>query len=322
MAQCSGSGWTEPCSDVGPQGRKTIDYSKRFIGAHVDRATFGVSTMSLFPNTSEANSASAVDGTPPIDIRGVEQWFETADGSVVQALEHTDLQVKTGEFLAIVGPSGCGKTTLLNVIAGLLPQSKGTALVNGKVPVAGNHQVGYLFARDSLMPWRSVQANIELNMEVFGYDKATRRERAVEMMGKVGLSSFGPAYPAQLSQGMRQRVAIARTLASFPSILLLDEPFSALDAQTKLLLQETFSELWQAMDATVILITHDLHEAVAMADRVVIFTHRPGRIKNVIDVDLSRPRSVVKLQAEPRYHELYDEAWESLRDEVIADVNH
>jgi NitT/TauT family transport system ATP-binding protein len=141
------------------------------------------------------------------------------------------------------------------------------------------------------------------------------------MLAKVGLSSFGSAYPAQLSQGMRQRVAIARTLAPLPSILLLDEPFSALDAQTKLLLQETFSELWQTMEATVILITHDLHEAVAMADRVIIFTHRPGRIKKAIEVDLPRPRSVVKLQAEPRYHELYEDAWESLRDEVIADVH-
>lgn len=241
---------------------------------------------------------------------------------MVRALEPTDLHVDPGEFLAIVGPSGCGKTTLLNIIAGLVPQSSGTVQVDGKPPRAGNRQVGYLFARDSLMPWRTVQANVELNMEVFGYDKAKRRERAVEMLAKVGLSAFASSYPAQLSQGMRQRVAIARTLASMPSIVLLDEPFSALDAQTKLLLQETFSELWQNMEATVILITHDLHEAVALADRVVIFTSRPGRVKKVIDVDLSRPRSVVDLQAEPRYHELYEQAWESLRDEVTADVDH
>ena len=261
-------------------------------------------------------------GTPSVDIRGVEQWFDGQDGKMVRALEPTDLHVDPGEFLAIVGPSGCGKTTLLNIIAGLVPQSSGTVQVDGKPPRAGNRQVGYLFARDSLMPWRTVQANVELNMEVFGYDKAKRRERAVEMLAKVGLSAFASSYPAQLSQGMRQRVAIARTLASMPSIVLLDEPFSALDAQTKLLLQETFSELWQNMEATVILITHDLHEAVALADRVVIFTSRPGRVKKVIDVDLSRPRSVVDLQAEPRYHELYEQAWESLRDEVTADVDH
>jgi NitT/TauT family transport system ATP-binding protein len=303
------------------RGRKSVGEPAISIGEFADRPDTGARSMSILPNAQEAIGALHATSTPSVDVRGVEQWFDTADGHTVRALEHTDLQVKTGEFLAVVGPSGCGKTTLLNVIAGLVPQSRGTVLVNGKAPVAGNRQVGYLFARDSLMPWRTVQANVELNMEVFGFGKVTRRDRAVEMLAKVGLSSFGSAYPAQLSQGMRQRVAIARTLAPLPSILLLDEPFSALDAQTKLLLQETFSELWQTMEATVILITHDLHEAVAMADRVIIFTHRPGRIKKAIEVDLPRPRSVVKLQAEPRYHELYEDAWESLRDEVIADVH-
>lgn len=277
--------------------------------------------MSVLPNAHDPANGCPTESTPSVDIHGVEQWFNAVDGSVVRALEHTDLQVNTGEFLAIVGPSGCGKTTLLNIIAGLVPQSRGEVLVDGKKPFAGNREVGYLFARDALMPWRTVQANVELNLEVFGYDKATRRDRALKMLSSVGLGTFASAYPAQLSQGMRQRVAIARTLAPLPNILLLDEPFSALDAQTKLLLQETFAELWQTMDATVILITHDLHEAVALGDRVVIFTSRPGRIKKIIEVDLPRPRSVVKLQAEEHYHQLYEEAWESLRDEVIAHVD-
>ncbi len=287
-----------------------------------DRNGIGVQSMSAVANGHPPGDPAQTPTTASVDIRGVEQRFSGQDGNVVRALEPTDLHVNPGEFLAIVGPSGCGKTTLLNIIAGLVTQSAGTVLVDNKAPRAGNKQVGYLFARDSLMPWRTVQANVELNMEVFGYDKAKRRERATEMLSKVGLSAFGTAYPAQLSQGMRQRVAIARTLAPLPRIVLLDEPFSALDAQTKMLLQETFSELWQTMEATVILITHDLHEAVALGDRVVIFTSRPGRVKKVIEVDLPRPRSVVKLQAEERYHQLYEEAWESLRDEVIADVNH
>jgi NitT/TauT family transport system ATP-binding protein len=258
-----------------------------------------------------------------IHVKEVEQEFLSPDGKVVHALEPTSLDVAEGEFVAIVGPSGCGKTTLLNIIAGLVRQSYGDVVVNGEPPRAGNRNIGYLFARDSLLPWRSVLANVELNMEVFGVAKAERRERALDMLKSVGLDSFASSYPAQLSQGMRQRVAIARTLAPLPSIVLLDEPFSALDAQTKLQLQETFSELWQGMSATVVLITHDLYEAVALADRVVIFTSRPGRVKKVLEVDLPRPRSVYNLQGEDRYHHLYEEAWDSLRDEVIVtDVNH
>lgn len=304
------------------RGRKTIENPDIPIadptGRRIDRSMQG---MSVLPNEQTTGGTSAGRVTASVDLRDVEQWFDAPDGTLVRALEPTNLHVNPGEFLAIVGPSGCGKTTLLNIIAGLVPQSRGTVLVDGKAPRAGNRAVGYLFARDSLMPWRTVQGNVELNMEVFGYDKAKRRDRAAEMLSKVGLSSFAFSYPAQLSQGMRQRVAIARTLAALPAIVLLDEPFSALDAQTKLLLQETFSALWQTMEATVILITHDLHEAVALADRVVIFTSRPGRIKKVLEVNLPRPRSVVKLQAEERYHQLYEEAWESLRDEVIADVD-
>ena len=275
--------------------------------------------------TSRRAEAGSVDQAEPkaaspnsVDVRGVGQLFTGGDGRPVRALEPTDLQVATGEFLAIVGPSGCGKTTLLNIIAGLVTQTTGTVVVNGRPPKAGNREVGYLFARDSLMPWRTVLSNAELTMEVLGVERKERKRRAMEMLDNVGLSASASSYPAQLSQGMRQRVAIARTLAPLPSIVLLDEPFSALDAQTKLLLQETFSELWQTMSATVILITHDLHEAVALADRVVIFTSRPGRVKKILNVDLPRPRSVVNLQGEERYHQLYEEAWASLRDEVIG----
>lgn len=266
-------------------------------------------------------SAAPRDTAPPgsgvaIDVRGVEHFF-VGEAGATQALQHTDLQIGAGEFLAIVGPSGCGKTTLLNMIAGLITPSSGKVLVNGARPDAADRSVGYLFARDALLPWRTVLGNAELSMEIFGVEQRERRKRAEEMLNRVGLASFLRAYPAQLSQGMRQRVAIARTLAPLPKIVLLDEPFSALDAQTKLLLQETFSALWQEMSATIVLITHDLHEAVAMADRVVISTTRPGRIKKTLEIDLPRPRSVVELQSNDHYHELYEEAWASLREEVI-----
>jgi len=263
--------------------------------------------------------APAAEASPvSLEIRGVRHDFRNPAGELVPALQPTDLTVAKGEFLAIVGPSGCGKTTLLNIVAGLVQQTGGEVSVEGEPPRAGSRKIGYLFARDSLLPWRTVLANAELVMEVHGVNKAERRERALDMLDKVGLSAFAASHPAQLSQGMRQRVAIARTLAPLPSIVLLDEPFSALDAHTKLLLQETFSELWQTMSATIILITHDLHEAVALADRVLIFTRRPGRVKKVLTVDLPRPRSVLALQEEDHYHHLYEEAWTSLRDEVVS----
>ncbi|MGH3517761.1 MAG: ABC transporter ATP-binding protein [Haloechinothrix sp.] len=264
--------------------------------------------------------APRIEGEPArvlVETREVEHYFFDGAGRATPALTKIDLQVTAGEFLAIVGPSGCGKTTLLNLIAGMIRPSRGQVFVNGSPPRTGNSKLGYLFARDALLPWRTVLDNAELNMELFGVAKHERRQRARKMLDGVGLSLFMSAYPAQLSQGMRQRVAIARTMAPMPEILLLDEPFSALDAQTKMLLQDAFSELWQQVSATVILITHDLREAVAMADRVVILSARPGRIKKTLDVDLPRPRSVVQLQSDQRYDELYEEAWESLREEVI-----
>lgn len=255
---------------------------------------------------------------PAIDIREVSQVYPSPDGSDVVVLDRVSLSLDKGQFLALVGPSGCGKTTLLNLISGLAPAQSGRVLVQGKPPQAGSPQVGYLFARDSLMPWRTIQQNAELAMELRGWDRGRREARARDMLQQVGLGGFEDVYPAQLSQGMRQRAAIVRTLAPDPDLVLLDEPFSALDAQTKMQLQDSFGRLWQSSNSTVVLITHDLGEAVGLADRVAVMTRRPGRIKAVFDDDLAKPRSMFDLQSNARFHAIYDEIWASLKDEVMV----
>ena len=268
--------------------------------------------------TDQDRASDAMRGDQRVSVRGLNHSFAGPDGRPRPVLVDVDLEIRHGEFVAIVGPSGCGKTTLLNLISGLVRSQDGEVRVNGAPPSVGDPEVGYLFARDALLPWRSVLGNAELAMEMEGVAKKERRARAMDLLEAVGLADSSHSYPAQLSQGMRQRVAIARTLAPRPALLMLDEPFSALDAQTKLLLQETFSQLWAEIGATVVLITHDLSEAIALADRIVLMTARPGRIKNVFDVDLPRPRSIVGLQSEEGYHRIYSQLWEQLRDEVVV----
>lgn len=272
----------------------------------------------VVPSTSTLEEGPVTSRSRPavVQLDGVSHLFKSAEGVHVEAIQDLSLAVGTGEFVAIVGPSGCGKTTLLNIVSGLETPSTGEVLVNGHRPRSGDRDVGYLFARDALLPWRTVLANVELPLALYGVGKAERRERARVALADVGLEHFTAALPAELSQGMRQRAAIARTLAANPSLMLLDEPFSALDAQTKLLLQDSFSSLWSQISSTVVLITHDLGEAIALADRVVLMTRRPGRIKNVFDVNLPRPRSVLSLQGNDAYHKMYERIWAELREEV------
>jgi NitT/TauT family transport system ATP-binding protein len=272
---------------------------------------------------TERAAPRAADAVPPagtqaIRIQQVTHAFAATPGSAgpVIALREVSLQVHPGEFVAIVGPSGCGKTTLLNILAGLERPTSGEVSVAGRPPRAGAPEVGYLFARDSLLPWRTALGNAELAMEMRGVSPAERRERAHRLLADVGLDAFANAYRAQLSQGMRQRVALARALAAEPQILLMDEPFSALDAQTRILVQDLFLSLWSRLHTSVVLITHDLAEAIALADRVVLFTRAPGRIKGTFPVDLPRPRSIQSLQADPAYHHIYESIWRDLQEEV------
>lgn len=251
-----------------------------------------------------------------IKVKDLQHTFSVA-GASRPTLVDIELEVRDGEFLAVVGPSGCGKTTLLNLICGLEPVQQGELLVNGSHPKPGGEHVGYMLARDCLLPWRKAIENAELALEVHGVDARTRRERARNALSAVGLTRYENAYPSQLSHGMRQRVALARVFAAAPDLILLDEPFSALDAQNRILVQDAFLGVWERQRSTVMLITHDLAEAICLADRVAVMSSAPGRIKVVHDIHLPRPRFASELRGTPAFNKIYDAIWGDLRDEVI-----
>ncbi len=212
---------------------------------------------------------------------------------------------------------------MLNIVAGLEQQVSGSVSVFGATPRAGRPEVGYVLARDSLLPWRTSQKNAELGLEMHSpMPKQARAQIARDALVAMGLEAFTKAYPAQLSQGMRQRVALARAFAMKPAVLLMDEPFSALDAQTRMVVHEQFLGAWESQQSTVVLVTHDLAEAVTLADRVVIMTRRPGAIKAIHRVDLPRPRSAIDLQGDDRFHSLYEALWRDLEAEVRASGAH
>jgi len=254
--------------------------------------------------------------TPILALREVARGFVTR-GRVVEALAGVSLDVGAGEFLTIVGPSGCGKSTLLNLVAGLLPPSGGAVLYKG-APVRGvNTEIGYVTQADNLYPWRTLVENVEFPLEVRGVPRAERRRRAIALIERVGLGGFEDHYPYELSGGMRQRANIVRTLVYDPEVILMDEPFGPLDAQTRLILQDQLLGLWDAARKTIIFITHDLSEAVALADRVVVMTARPGRIKRICPVPLGRPRDLFHLHDDERFRVTYDTLWDDLEGEVM-----
>ena len=237
----------------------------------------------------------------------------------VEALRDVTLDVPQGQFVALVGASGCGKTSLLNMFAGLVKQTSGPVLVNGEVPTCPPPGVGYMFARDGLLPWRRIERNVTLGIEGDkNWTGARARERAHELIEMVGLHGFDRAFPRQLSHGMRQRAAIARTLAPDPSVLLMDEPFAALDAQTKLRIQAEFLRILERSKTpkTVLFVTHDLQEALLLADRVVVMLPRPGRIATDQWVDLPRQRSehLAELMFEPTFRELHQDLFHKLQE--------
>jgi len=241
--------------------------------------------------------------------------FRPRDRGAVEAVRGVSLDVPDGAIVTIVGPSGCGKSTLLNIVSGLLQPSSGFAEVNGAKVNGIRHDVGYMFARDGMMPWRTAAENVEFGLEVRGV--ANRRAVAREWLRRVGLDKFEDHYRHELSQGMRQRVAVARTFAIEPDILLMDEPFGALDSQTRLLLQALFLSVWERNKRTVLFVTHDLHEAIFLSDIVVVFTNRPGRVKSIIPVALKRPRPPpAELAIAPEFRDIYARIWSDLKDEV------
>ncbi|HEY2872158.1 MAG TPA: ABC transporter ATP-binding protein [Reyranella sp.] len=230
--------------------------------------------------------------------------------SAVLAVDRASFSIAPGSFVSLVGPSGCGKTTILNLLAGLLDETpEGRANVLGGPPRPGNPDIAYMLARDSLLPWRTALDNAAYGMEVRNAPTAERMARAKALLERVGLGGFLDKYPKALSHGMRQRCALARTFALDSPVLLMDEPFGALDAQTKLQLEDVLMDLCSASAKTVVFVTHDLAEAVALSDRVIVMSARPGRIVADVAIDLPRPRSVRALQSDPRFHALYSKLW-------------
>ncbi len=256
-----------------------------------------------------------------IELRGVSVEF-VSRSLRVRAVDDISFSVAEGEFVALVGPSGCGKSTALNMIAGLLRPSAGTVSYAGK-PVSGpNTRVGYMTQKDTLLPWRTVEDNVGIAFELRARrgEAGDKQRRVQEMLQLVGLAGFERHYPAELSGGMRKRAALARMLIYEPETLLLDEPFGALDAQLRLVMQQELLRLVDRRRMTVVLVTHDLEEAVALADRVVVFTSRPGRIRMTRNIDFPRPRVPEKLRFTPEFGAICEELWRELKEEVAKSV--
>jgi len=259
--------------------------------------------------------------TPAILFDGVSCTFADKDKPAQRytAVRDVSLTVGAGEFVAVVGPTGCGKSTLLNVAAGLLEPSTGSVRVFGAPLVGINRRAGYMFQAESLMPWRTALGNVMAGLEFRGMPAAVARALAEDWLRRVGLAAFGDRYPHQLSGGMRKRTSLAQTLALDPDIILMDEPFSALDIQTRQLMENELLELWQGKRKAVLFITHDLDEAIAMSDRVVVLSAGPASHPiGEFAVDLARPRDVAEVKTEPRFVELHAAIWAVLREEVLA----
>jgi NitT/TauT family transport system ATP-binding protein len=255
---------------------------------------------------------------PALALEGITVTFVSPDGGRYTAVRDASLRVEPGEFVSVVGPTGCGKSTLLNVAVGLLQPSAGAVRVFG-APLTGlNSKAGYLFQTEALMPWRSAQANVAAGLEFRGIQRDQARARADEWLQRVGLRGFGGRYPHQLSGGMRKRVALAQTLILDPQIILMDEPFSALDIQTRQLMENQLLELWSANRKSVVFITHDLEEAISLSDRVVVLSAGPqAHPIGEFTIDLPRPRDVAEIRLTPRFVELHTLIWRAMREEVL-----
>jgi NitT/TauT family transport system ATP-binding protein len=262
-------------------------------------------------------AAERAEDAARIDIVGLTKRYLTPKGEAFTAIRDVTLTVEPGEFCAIVGPTGCGKSTTLAQVSGLERPSSGSVSVRDQIVDGITKGVSYMFQADALFPWKTVLGNVSIGPVLLGTPKAEATALAMDWLRRVGLAGFEDRYPHQLSGGMRKRVAMAAALINNPRILLMDEPFGALDVQTKAIMQNELLQLWEGLRPSVLFITHDLDEAVALSDRVVIMTSNPGTIKDVFDIDLPRPRgNVQQIRHEERFLELQGQIWESLKDEV------
>jgi NitT/TauT family transport system ATP-binding protein len=256
-------------------------------------------------------------GGVEVTLAGIRHGFMHGD-TVVRAVWDIDLRIPVGQFVALVGPSGCGKTTLLGMIAGLVQPREGQVKLDQQLVQSTPREVAYMLARDALLPWLTARENVELGLQVRGMAKAERRDISSNWLRRMGLAEFSESNILRLSQGMRQRVAIARTLAMNPRCILMDEPFAALDAQTRQLIQREFIELWEREKPTVVFVTHDLTEAILLSDRTILMSKRPGRIVADITIELPRPRNLDAPHANDGFGAYYDQLSSQLREEVLA----
>jgi NitT/TauT family transport system ATP-binding protein len=269
--------------------------------------------------------AQTATGTTPakaeeaaVALNGVDVAFRLAGGGVYRAVQSATLNVADGEFVSIVGPTGCGKSTLLNIAAGLLAPAAGHVDIFGNTLATLNRQAGYLFQADALFPWKTALENVAIGLETAGTPRSEARARATDWLARVGLGSFGDRYPHMLSGGQRKRIGLAQVLIRDPKILLMDEPFGPLDAQTRQIMGNLLLDLWNADRKAVLFVTHDLEEAIALSDRVVIMSAGPSaRVIGDWRVKLSRPRDIAEIKLDPAFHDLHREIWQMLKSEVI-----
>ncbi|HXG52126.1 MAG TPA: ABC transporter ATP-binding protein [candidate division Zixibacteria bacterium] len=252
-----------------------------------------------------------------IQAQNISLVFKPKNRPPVAALRNFNLEIEQGEFVSIVGPSGCGKSTFLNIVLGLIPADEGELRLNGTRITGPGHERAMVFQEFGLLPWRTVRANVELGLELKGVPASERAEKSMQLIKLVGLSGFENHYPHELSGGMKQRVGLARALATEPQVLLMDEPFAALDAQTRDLMQAELLQIWERTRKTVLFVTHSIEEAAYLSDRVIVMTARPGRAKNILKVDLPRPRDYeMRLTAE--FNDIKAVIWNGLKDELGA----
>jgi NitT/TauT family transport system ATP-binding protein len=263
-------------------------------------------------------TATAQRAAQAVALDGVSVAFRLAGGGSYTAVERASLRVADGEFVAIVGPTGCGKSTLLNIAAGLMPPSSGTVDIFGAPLAALNRKAGYLFQADALFPWKTALENVAIGLETAGTPASEARARAQDWLTRVGLGAFGDRYPHMLSGGQRKRVGLAQVLIRDPKILLMDEPFGPLDAQTRQIMGNLLLDLWSGDRKAVLFVTHDLEEAIALSDRVVIMSAGPAaRIIGDWNVPLARPRDIAEIKLDHAFHELHREIWQKLKAEVV-----
>lgn len=272
------------------------------------------------PALATRDVGHAARATSAIAFRNVSKQFQGVRGDAVTAVRDISLEIESGTFNCIIGPSGCGKSTLLNMTAGLMAPTSGDVIYDGSPVVGPNQRVGYLTQQSHLLPWRTVESNVGLALEIRGVHKDKRRRLVREMLERVGLADVGERYPSQLSGGMQRRVSIARTLIYEPETLLMDEPFGALDAQLRLVLQRQLLGLWERDKKTVLFVTHDLEEAMCLGDNIIVFSPSPGHILHIEKVEFPRPRDPVALRGTAEFASAWARLWRLLEPQIAGSL--